>query len=115
MRGEVVEGHAQLLGPDIEIGAALLQVRPRLRVGGNRRPLHVERGVERRHPGIAHQVGIGPVLEQIGGDVEVAVDEGHEQRRGLTVQRGFAAPGPGKALDIGESGARESEPEQGEE
>ena len=35
-------------------------MRARLRIRGNRRPLHVERGVERRHAGVARRFGSAP-------------------------------------------------------
>src|SRR4029079_4713584 len=38
-------------------------------------------GVEWRHPRLARQIRVGAVLEQIGGDVEMAVDGGDEEWR----------------------------------
>src|ERR1051325_8586067 len=67
--GALVEQQLQ----HVDVAVRLLQIRARLRIRGNRRPLHVDDGVERRDAGIAGEIRIGAFLEQIGGEIEVAV------------------------------------------
>src|SRR3546814_17876363 len=66
------------------VSVCLMQVRARVRMGGNGRPLHIEGRVERRDAGIARQGRVRAPAEQVGRDVEVAVDDGHEQDRKST-------------------------------
>ena len=65
----------------VEIRVALLIGGARLRVERLGRPLGVDRRVEWRRAGVARQVRVRAVLEQIGRDVELAVHRRDEQRR----------------------------------
>ena len=65
---------------ELEVRRLLLLLRRRLRVQRLRRPLHVDRRVERRRPRVAGEFRVGAALEQHHGEIEVAVDRCHEQR-----------------------------------
>src|SRR5581483_837257 len=70
----------------IEIGRLLLLVRARLRVQRLRRPLAVDRGIERRHAVLGGDRRIRALVEQVLRDVEVPVDR-RDQNRARVVAR----------------------------
>ena len=51
-----------------------------------RRPVHIEHGIERRHAVIGRERRIGASIQQVLREIEVAVDDGH-QERGRPVSR----------------------------
>jgi hypothetical protein len=64
----------------LQIGRLLTELCRRLRIQRLRGPLDIDRRVERCRPGIAREFRVRAALEQELGEIEVAVDRGHEQR-----------------------------------
>ena len=72
----------------LEVAGLLLAEGLRLRIPGAQRPLDIEGGEERARAVVADQVGVGAALQEIPGEVVVAVDDRHEHRRGLVAGGG---------------------------
>ena len=77
---------------DVKVGGLLLVVRAGLRIARPRRPLQVQRGEQRRGPGVGGDAGVGAAPDEPQGEVEVAVHDGDLQRAGTV------AAGP---IDVG--------------
>ena len=73
----------------------MLLMRRRLWIERFRRPLEVDRTVERRRSRVAREIGIGPALDERAREIEVAVDGCDQERGGVISAAGHVHVGAG--------------------